>query len=250
MKTKPKTYSVKILPSGKGELLNNHIANELEKDSNLKPVDVLVNLLNNDSQQAAEGIFLADLGLDENTQLEGYGNQTEAQLVTRMFVDDEDFIDLNMLKKCMVAMAKTDFSRSASGTQWTNKVDKQAMIHEKVQQQMVKNDAITDEFWYERELINTKWISVNCNTSMMNGDEYMVEHQKEVDEHNLRVRTVGEKDLGTYFNRSARAKKKKLNPVVTQSTQVVTQSKPVKTQIKPVEQSVDDEILGADGEPL
>jgi hypothetical protein len=249
---KMKTYSAKIEPKGKAQALHQHIAKKMAENNEMKPLDVLIKLLDTDSKATTEstnGILFSDLSFDNNEKLDNYGNKTEHQLVSEMFIEGDSF-NLGMLKKCMVAMAKGDFSRRESGTQWANKVDKQLLIHEKVTAQMAKNDAISDDMWFERELINTKWISVNCNTSMLNGDEYMVEHQKEVDDHNLKTRTVKNKDLGKYFNRSARAEKKKHVP------KPESKPEPTKPDTKPEFDDLDndldlgEEFLGADGEPL
>jgi hypothetical protein len=88
---------------------------------------------------------------------------------------------------------------------------KLAKIHNTVIVQMAKNNSITDDRWFERELINSKWISINANTSMFIADEYLTEHQKEVDDHNQKIRIVDGKDLGRYFNRSARAERRRVS---------------------------------------
>jgi len=243
-----KTFSIKVGSEGKGKELYAYLA-KMKANSGKNPLDVITDLFNGDkSESESEEILLSNLNLDSSTKLEKYGDKTESQLVAEMFLDENgQNFNLDMLKKCIVAMAKADFSRAESGTQWHNKEDKQAKIHSMVTAQMMKNDSIHDDKWFERELINSKWISVNCKTSMINADEYLLGYKKEVDEHNQKIRTVDGKDLGRYFNRSARAAQRKTTPQATPQAEVPQTAAPQESEEV---QTNDDEILGADGQPL
>ncbi len=147
--------------------------------------------------------------LDTSTRFDEYGNKTEFQLVSDLLLKKDSGIDLSIIVKSVVATAKTRYSRNESGKYWYNKEGKQASIHEIVTQKMAQNDSILDAQWFDREVINSKWISINCATAMYIADEYIAVHKTELDEHNLRVRVVNGEDKGKYFNRSARSEKKK-----------------------------------------
>ncbi len=230
-----KSYSMKINGkiTGKAYPLYMHIASKITSKPETKPVDVMIDLLNGDDS-GHEGMLLSDLKLDDSEQLEKYSDKTESQLVTEMFIKNGIF-DIEMVKKCMIAHAKADHGRRKTGRQWQDKEDRQAQIHEEVEARMAKNDVITEDRWYYRELINSKWISVNCATSMAKADEYIACHTIELENHNKTIRVVKGKDLGKYFNRSARAAIRKLAAKDTAAVAVETMptvEKPVVTPKK------------------
>ena len=243
-----KTYSVKIGSEGKSAALYAVIAGAINDGQYKKPLDCLLGLVDGDvanvDATGATGENLVDqLGLNDN-ELADYGNNSEADLISEVFLDDDGELNLAMVKKCMVAMAKSDFSRRATGNTWAKREDKMAHIDDIVNSQMEKNNAINDDKWWERVLINTKWISVNAKTSMSNADEYLGANKELVDSHNESIRTVDGVDFGSYFNRRARAAMKKALKGETVKTSLVA---------KVDDDAGDDDagvILGADGEPL
>ncbi|MEK8017972.1 MAG: hypothetical protein VSS75_013950, partial [Candidatus Parabeggiatoa sp.] len=200
-----KIYSLKIegKVNSKAYPLHAWIASTMSSNPEKKPLDAVLDLLLNGSS-GVSNITIPDLKLDNIIELEKYGSKTEAELVTEMFVKDGKF-DIEMVKKCLIAVAKADYSRQESGSQWHNREDKQAAIDAIVVARIAKNDAISDDKWFKRELINSRWISVNCSTSVAKADEYLAAHSNEVEAHNQRIRMVNGKDLGRYFNRSARS---------------------------------------------
>jgi hypothetical protein len=260
MNTKP--YSLKIEPKGKAQDLHEYVTKQME-DSQCRPLDAVLMLLDlpkaepqkpETVSELENGILLSELGLDVDNQLSDYGNKTEIQLVNDLFVDKAGLLNIDFVKRCLLAQAKSDFSRSTG--KWS-KQDKQIFINNLVQQQMDENTA--SENWFDKELINTRWISVNCNTSMLKADKYVANHQQEIDVHNQTVRFVDGKDLGKYFNRSARSAKKKQLQVQVNQVQVnqapVNQAPVNQAPVAvPVNQlsdpAIDEEILGADGQPL
>ncbi|MEK8021857.1 MAG: hypothetical protein VSS75_033700 [Candidatus Parabeggiatoa sp.] len=204
-----KIYSLKIegKVNSKAYPLHTWIASTMSSNPEKKPLDAVLDLLLNGSS-GVSNITIPDLKLDNIIELEKYGSKTESELVTEMFVKDGQF-DIEMVKKCLIAVAKADYSRQQSGTQWHNREDRQAAIDEIVVARMAKNDEIDGNQWFKRELINSKWISVNCSTSVAKAIEYLASHNDEIETHNQKIRMVNGKDLGRYFNRSARSALKK-----------------------------------------
>ncbi|MEK8017123.1 MAG: hypothetical protein VSS75_009660 [Candidatus Parabeggiatoa sp.] len=263
-----KIYSLKIegKVNSKAYPLYTHIASIVASESEKKPLDVVLDLLLNGSS-GVSSIAISDLKLDDIVEIEKYGSKTESELVTEMFVKDSKF-DVDMVRKCLIAVAKADYSRQQSGTQWHNREDRQSAIDAIVVARMAKNDEIDDNQWFKRELINSKWISVNCSTSVAKANEYLAAHNDEIETHNQKIRMVNGKDLGRYFNRSARSALKKWESSIAPEPKPKAKAKDKAKSIfssGPVvfndnddgdyddgdyDDYEDGEVLGADGVPL